>query len=362
MRERNNLFNSIGYFNFARGICILFVIFGHTATLFVDNTIEAARFGNITENLGAGLMAMLFMVSGFGFRSKKNSKCIKQQAQLMLIPYVVTTLCVIGAKLVLAILERRSFWHYGGEFISTYLLVINRGFKGTIFGLPTDNIAWTWFLWALFGGWCIYNAIVRLDNEKLTPILVALCVIVGMSLTLISKVWFYCIPHMLQTTGFIYAGHMIQEKELMDKKLNPICWVAIWVFAMITLFFGGIDMFTCAWNLFILDYIGSVALGFLLLKAFSWLASKEPNNLVYDWISDVGYNTMLLLCIHTFDSRVIPWHRFQSLFAGKAALGILVCTIIRGIFVFAAFKIVKFIQKKFFKKKSKHKKIKLQID
>lgn len=362
MQRKNNYLNTIGYFNFARGICILFVVFGHSATLFFTNTYQQGSLNNVLNNLGAGLMAMLFMVSGFGFRNKKNSKCIKQQAKLCLTPYYITAVCVIGAKLALAVIKHRSFWKYGGEFLSTYLLVINRGYKGLIWGMPTDNIAWTWFLWALFGGWCIYNAIDRLNKPKVKLFLVALCVIIGMSLTLITKVWFYCIPHMLQTTGFIYAGHMIQKHHILEKKLTLPEWLAVLIFSSITLIWGGIDMFTCVWNLFLLDYIGVIAVGFLLLKFFSWIADKEPENFLYKGISVIGYNTLQILCIHTFDSRVIPWHRWKTLFASRPWMGVLTSTLIRIVFIFVACKCIAYINKKFFRKKSKRAKIKIQID
>ncbi len=355
--------DSIGYFNFSRGVGIIFVVLAHTAKFFVSSEMNDQLFGNAIASLGSAVMAMFFMVSGFGFRSKKMKKALGEQSRLLLLPYVITAGLILLAKLTLAILKQRSFMDYGGDMVMSYLIAINHGYEGTILGLPVNNIAMLWFLWALFGGWCIYNAITRIKDSKKQYTLVCLCVIASFALISYSHVWPFVLPHMLQAVGFICVGKIIRDSDFLEKRQNPMVWILLSIPTLLTLAFGGVDVYTCSWRLSIIDYIGILCMGVLLLKMFSMIQNTYSSGNVYEWIAGLGINTLQILCIHAFDEKVIPWHNWIPLFENRIWLGILIYAVVRICFIFVAFKIVKFIQSKFFrKKKKKHKKIKLQID
>lgn len=360
--RKKRMTDSIGYFNFARGFGILFVVFSHTFKYFVSTKMHDGMFSNAALCLGSSVMAMFFMVSGFGFRSKKIKKTISEQARMLLVPYAVTVVLILAAKLALAILKQRSFMQYGGNMIFSYLLAMN-GDEGTFLGLPVSNIGMMWFLWALFGGWIIYDAITRIRNTKIEYLLVVLGVLVSFLMIWYSPVWPFVLPHMLQAAGFICVGKIIRDFDFLEKKQNPLVYAVLCVPACITLIFGGVDINTCRWKLPVIDYIGIMCLGILILKLFSMLQNRSNKGTAYEMVSVIGVNTLEILCIHDFEGRVIPWYNWTHYFEGRIWLGVIIYLIVRICFIYAAFKIVKFVQHKFFKKKkTKHKKISLQID
>lgn len=363
IKTKRRMIDSIGYFNFARGFGIICVLFGHTIRYFVSTEIiYSGLFSNISTSVGAAIMAMFFMVSGFGFRSKKIKKAISEQAQMLLIPYVVTASLIVAAKLVLAILKQKSFIQNGGDILIAYLIAIN-GYKSTILGFTVDNIGILWFLWALFGGWIIYDAITRIGNSKIEYLLVSTGILISFLMIHYSKVWPFVLPHMFQTTGFICVGKLIRDSDFLEKKQNPLVYIILCVSAGITLTFGGVDINSCSWRLSVIDYIGIMCLGILILKGFSALQNRKVKGKLYNAVAILGVNTLYIFCIHGVEAKIIPWYRWTHYFDDRIWLGLFIYLLVRICFIFIAFNLVKFIQHKFFKKKkSKHKKISLQID
>lgn len=354
--------DTIGFFDFARGVGILSVLISHSVSLFYAIAVTDSIGWNCYASLGAGVMAMFFLISGLGFQARGSRRCIRSQIRLYLPPYLITALCVIGAKAGLCILKWRPFKDYGAEFLFSYLLALNRGFQGTILGLPVNNVAMLWFLWALGGGWCIYNAICLVKDRRLRPALVSLCVLISFGMIHLSRVWPYALPQMLQAVGFLWMGHEIRERKLLDKVLPvwiyPLCMIPVFITAL----WGGVDIFTCSWKLGIWDYLSVCIMGFFLLRFFAWFGELEVNGRVYDWVSGVGTQTLLILCIHAFDEKVLPWHKMQALFAERAGLGILICLLIRIVFVAGAFGLVSRVLAEYSRiRRRKHKKVKLEI-
>lgn len=356
--RRERITSSIGFFNFARGCGIFFVIAYHSLIHFYPLTYQERIFGNFLPNLGAGLMVMFFMISGYGFYPQKNKKCIRTQAKLLLKPYFITVCMVLLAKLGLAIVERRSFWQFGGQYIFSYLLAVNEGWEGTILGLKVDNVAMFWFFWSLFGAWIIYNCISRLKNESVKRVLVVCCVCLGWALTLVSKVWIYMIPDMLIVVGFLFIGHWMRESSWLEKTKLPAWEYFLLLFpAFITLAFGGIDMYSFTWILGPLDLLGSVCLGLLLCRFFTWFAAFEIENRATETVSYMGFHTLWILCIHAFEEKVFPWYRLEFMFSGKKYLAVMVCFVLRCLVIWIGLRLIEFtgrIMKRNRKKKKRN--------
>lgn len=364
-RERSASSDAIGYFNFAKGVGIIGVLLGHSIMLLYPLAFTDKPFGNMSSILGGGFMAMFFMISGYGFHSRRMKKCVKTQVKLLLIPYWITVVCVIGAKLVLAFLHQRSFWQYGGQYIFSYLFAVNRGvdggYSGTILGLKVDNVAMLWFFWALFGGWIIYNAITKIKSSRLQYFLVVACICISIGMTYMSKIWPFVFPQMLQAVGFLCAGHVIREQRLLEQRLSPVWYIGAGGLATVSIIWGGADMYTCVWKLGLLDYVGIASIGFLYMRFFAWFAEKRKWQTVYNFISNIGTHTQLILCIHAFDEKVIPWSRLEPFFEGRYWLGCIGYFVIRCAFVFCAYKVICFIETNFLRKR-RRKRARIQLN
>ena len=148
----------------------------------------------------------------------------------------------------------------------------------------------------------------------------------------------------------------------MEIRIPTWMYVATGTVAGISMIWGGVDMYTCVWKLGFLDYLGVTALGFLMMRFFVWIEGKKMWRSVHDFISGIGGKTQLILCIHAFDEKVIPWHWLTPFFTGKYRLGCIVYFIIRCVFIFVAYQIIHFINMNFFRKwRRKNKRIRLDI-
>lgn len=344
-RERDT--NSIGFFNVARGCGICFVVACHSLIYFYPITYREGLFGNLLPNLGAGLMAMFFIISGYGFYPQKPKKCIRTQSKLLLRPYLITVCLILLAKLGLAILERRSFWKFGGQYIFSYLFAVNEGWEGTILGLEVDNVAMFWFFWALWGGWIVYNFIARLQSQNVRRILVLGCVLLGWSLTLISQVWVYVIPNMLVVVGFLFIGHRLRETAWLEKpNLTVPEYVVLLVPSLITLAFGGVDMYSFTWLLGPIDILGSACLGVLFCRLFAWLSTFPIENKMTEALGYIGFHTLWIFCIHAFEEKVFPWYRLGNLFSERKYIAVILCFLLRCVVIWIGLKLIEFVSRK----------------
>lgn len=79
---------------------------------------------------------------------------------------------------------------------------------------------------------------------------------------------------------------------------------------------------------------------------------------------NIGGKTQIILCIHAFDEKVLPWHWLKEYFKDECWFGCIVSFTIRCVFVFCAYQIVKYINVNFirkWRKKRKHIQLNIQI-
>ena len=360
--------DSIGFFDFARGIGIIGVLMGHSILLWYPMTFTDRPFGNLNSVIGSSIMAMFFMISGYGFQRRKMKKCLKTQAKVLLKPYWISVSCIIGMKLLLAFLRQRSFWKFGGQYIFSYLFAINAGvagnYGGKIFGLAVDDVAMMWFFVALFGGWVLCNAITKVQNIRIQFCLVFLCLCVGIYMTYISDIWPFVLPQIFQAAGLLFVGYIVKKHYLLVRRLPIQFWLIGGSVVLVSAVWGGVDMYTCVWKLGLLDYASIVILGFIMMYFFSRLETRGNHKFFYDFIVNIGGKTQIILCIHAFDEKVLPWHWLKEYFKDECWFGCIVSFTIRCVFVFCAYQIVKYINVNFirkWRKKRKHIQLNIQI-
>ncbi|WP_423405525.1 acyltransferase family protein [Faecalibacterium prausnitzii] len=85
--------NSLGMFDFLKGIGMLTIVFAHSAELYpvgATTTITPMTFYLFAYR--ESLMAAFYIASGYGFRKRSIHKCIHQQLKSLLKPYLYTGL------------------------------------------------------------------------------------------------------------------------------------------------------------------------------------------------------------------------------------------------------------------------------
>lgn len=344
---------SLGYFNLARGMGMVFIIFGHSMNLYLKDSKGMYFSSGLGSVLGGGILAAFFMISGFGFYKRSPKKCFSIQTKLLLRPYCLVAAAVLLTKVLLALIKRRSFWNSGGELVLTYLLGLNAEGGGEISGIPIESISIFWFVLALFGGWIIYNRIVQLHSKHLRFVCVCGCVILSYLLTLISKIWPYCIPMALLAVGYLAAGDYMKKKGLLDKKIRPVWWMLIAGIIALSSAFGEINVVACVWKLGLIDVAATFCMGFLFLRLYARLMRHDWKGRIIGILEEIGFNSIWIVCLHAYEKIIFPWYRIAEAFAENMWLGVFLCFAGRCIVMYVLYKFVSIITGKIRKKKAK---------
>ena len=347
---------SLGYFNLARGIGMIIILFGHSVTPFLIVPEKAFLFSGWGSVLGGGILAMFFMISGFGFYKRSPKKCLSIQAKLLLRPYCIVAVLVLITKIILAFVEQRSFWEHGGEMILTYLLGLNAEGGGELHGITIETISIFWFILALFGAWNIYNAIMQLKSEKIQNCLIIGCVVLSYLLSLISKLWPFCIPMALMAVGYLAVGNFIRKHHLMTEKLPVWCWVAILTVTLISAAFGEVNIVSCVWRLGLIDVAGSFCMGFLLLRLYARVMKRDWHGRIVGFLEEIGFNSIWIVCIHAYEKITFPWYRLPIDYPDHLLLGAIFCLVGRCVVMYVLYQLVVTVSRKWKKKKKRRKK------
>lgn len=336
MKDRQEKSQSLGYFNFARGLGMLAVLAGHSVSPFwqaagAEQT--HALFDGAGYVLGGGVMAMFFMISGFGFYRRSTKKCLSIQTKLLLRPYWLVAAAILVTKFLLALVKHRSFWKHGGELLLTYLLGLNAEGGATWGGIPIESISICWFLLALFGGWVIYNGIVQLPQKWLQWTLIAGCTLAGWLLTMVSKIWVFCIPMALLVVGYLAAGAEIRKHQLLERQLPVWCWGLLFLIVLLSAACGEVNIVACLWRRGLLDVAGSFCIGFLLLCLYARVMKRQPGGWLFSRIETVGFQSIWIVCIHAYEKNIVPWYRLSEIFPNAPVLCVLLCFVGRCVVI-----------------------------
>lgn len=325
--------NGLGSFHLARGIGMVLILLGHSITPFYSpaTIMEQGVFSGAGSVLGGGLMVMFFLISGYGFFDRSPKKCISMQTKLLLDPYLYTMGAVLVTKLVLALVLWRPFRSHGGELVLTLLLGLNAEGGGTLWNVPIESVSILWFIIALYGGWILYNGICRLERPWVRDVLAAACLLTGTLLTLVGRVWPFCLPMVLQAAGFLAIGHRIREENLLERKLLWWQWAVPGALALVSMAFGGVNMVACYWKLSLLDVLGALSVGFLLLRLYRWWMDRAPGGAVIRALEAVGFHSVWVVFLHGYEKMIFPWHRLGQWLPGPVCVA--VCFVARCLLI-----------------------------
>lgn len=349
MSNEPEKYNSLGYFHLARGLGMLLIVLGHSITPFFPKTQPEEMqmlFSGVGGVLGGGIMAMFFMISGFGFYKRSPQKCLSIQTKLLLKPYVQVAIAILATKVILAVLEQRSFLNHGGELVLTYLLGLNAEGGGTLAGMPIESISIFWFILALLGGWVLYNGICQLKKKRVQWALIAACVVLSYVLSQISQVWPYCIPMALLTVGYLAAGNEIQKRRLLDRKLPLWCWVILLLVPLVSAAFGAVNIVACVWKLGLIDVAGSFCIGFLLLRLYARFMELEWHGRLVQTLEAIGLRSIWIVCLHAYEKAIFPWYRLKGVFPNAPGLCVLLCFLGRWAVIFLLLRLLSWRQGK----------------
>lgn len=341
MTREPEAYTTVGYFNLAKGLGMVLILLGHSITPFYPrHLLQTGLFSGAGSVLGAGMIAMFFMISGFGFYSRSPRRCLRIQTKTLLKPYVFTAAAILLTKLLLSVVKNRPFGQNGGELVLTYLLGLNAEGGGLLGTIPIESVSILWFILALFGGWLLYNGIFRIKSEAWRIIWIVMCVLTGYFLTLFSRVWPFCLPMMLLSAGYLAAGYEIRQRNLLDRKLHFRFWLVILAITIPCIAFGSVNIVACHWKLGILDVAGTFCVGFLLMKAYHVFMKLGVQGPVIRLLEAIGFHSVWVVFLHGYEKVIIPWYRLGTLLPNAPALAAAICFFARWAVIYGMFRFI----------------------
>lgn len=260
---------------------------------------------------------IFYLISGYFLKENQTVKeFAKQKARQLLLPYVITCICIILWGAGASILHTDS-WQNAMDAVRTWLAASLYG-SGTIERTEPfymGQIGAIWFLPALFFGLLIVKFFVQYRHGYIGILVTAY---VGYKTT--DMIW---LPLSIQAgmvaAFFIYIGYLARKHQLLEASPNPVILsglTAIW-FACV-LFGGKVYLVRNYFENGILDVLGALAGSYLVIyvaKEIEKRAKWTTTALGY-----IGKYSLYILCCHGFDLCVLSWDGVWKFFREQMGL------------------------------------------
>lgn len=338
MTRESNAYSTLGYFNLAKGFGMVLILLGHSITPFYPRPeLSESLFSGAGSVLGGGIMAMFFMISGFGFYSRSPKRCLRIQTKTLLLPYCITTAAILITKYLLSLIKNRPFGQNGAELALTYLLGLNAEGGHSLGGIAIESVSIFWFILALFGGWLLYNSIFRIKSAVWRTIWIIICVLLGYFLTVFSRIWPFCLPMVLLSVGYLAAGYEIRQRRLLDEKLPLWFWCCILGITLFCTSFGFVNIVACQWRLGLLDVAGTFCVAFLLMRVYHAFMQRDLRGPLIRMLEEMGFHSFWIVFLHGYEKMILPWYRLRGLFPDTPMVSVGICFLGRAVVIYCMF-------------------------
>lgn len=294
----------IEFIDVAKGVTILSVILGHTIPAgFVRTLIYSFH------------MPLFFFLSGFFFRPLPRKTLARRKSRQLLFPYFLTCLLLILGSLLLLILKGRA-----GEIPAQAARLLFASFYASGTDIPAPyvipQIGAIWFLWALFFAFLILN---RLLHLRFAPLLVTLTAVFGIITG--KLLWMpLSIQAAMTAVFYLWLGYLAKEKDAVGYfRRHPYFLIPCLPLWLPCAAFGGeIVMAHNEFPCLPLNLVSSLT-GILLVLFLCGLLCFGPRKLT-DFFIKMGTHTLLILCVHLLELRLLPWYLVRNILTGPLSL------------------------------------------
>ena len=319
--------NSLGMFDFLKGIGMLTIVFAHSAELYpvgATTTITPMTFYLFAYR--ESLMAAFYIASGYGFRKRSIGKCIDQQFKTLLKPYLYTGLATTFFHFLIHYL---TFGSVEGAVRETLKV-----FGGFALGLPHTSLyagqtffscGPMWYLLSLMIAWILLDVILNIFPEPYIPWAVLGTMLLGWGICITWEVPF-CIGQGMVTVPALYVGYLAKQHKIFDK---PLSWKLKLGMIASALAVAGLVLATqstdcvsmAEWTFGPVSILLDVMTGLGMLSLLLFF-QRHVDNFITHGVQAIGQRSLYIFCIHTVELTAIPWYLMAQKFAGREALGL----------------------------------------
>ena len=318
--------NSLGMFDFLKGIGMLTIVFAHSAELYpagATTTITPMTFYLFAYR--ESLMAAFYIASGYGFRKRSIGKCIDQQFKTLLKPYLYTGLATTFFHFLIHYL---TFGSVEGAVRETLKV-----FGGFALGLPHTSLyagqtffscGPMWYLLSLMIAWVLLDLILNIFPEQYINWAVLGTMLLGWGICITWEAPF-CIGQGMVTVPALYVGYLAKKYKIFDQPLSPrlrggMIAAALAVAALVLLTKSTDCVSMAEWTLGPVSILLDAVTGLGILSIVIWF-QRRVENVVTHAIQAIGRRSLFIFCVHTVELTAIPWYLMPQKFAAHPVLG-----------------------------------------
>ena len=295
----------IGYLDIAKGFSMICIVMGHLG------------IGSLNAFVYTFHVPIFFLISGYFLSDKLSvSEFAKKKARQLLVPYVVTSCCIIVGATLRDVLETGSLENVVYD-IKTWTVAALYG-SGTIeYQEPfyMKQIGAIWFLLALFFALLIVRFAMQYQYGFAGVIILAY---VGYKTT--TMVWLpWSIQAGMTAAVFVYIGLLARKGRVLERKPHPaIISVAAGIWLVCILFGGHLYIVRNHFENGFLDVIGALAGSYIVILLCEKL--EKYTNCIARFLKFLGKNSLFFLCCHALELQAIPWQFVWTVFGEKLKL------------------------------------------
>ena len=311
-----------------KGVAIAAVVIGHT--------VKAGM--TVRDVVFSFHMPLFFFAAGYTFRPKSWASLVASSVKRLLVPYVllvaVSLLPVVSASSLpvktrmLALAQALVYpagypsagWMDYRMWFGITLERIDGGFYG---------VGMAWFLWVLFLGRLIVNAVVQIRREAIRLVAAFAILVVGTATAQTTGAYLpFDFDLGCMAAGFMYAGYRVRERRLVRPSMLPLALGAgaIW---SVSVAFAGFEMSSRDFAFPALAVLGALAASYVLC----YLARLTENTAdkaslgaaavsrIADALAWLGRNSLLVFCIHGIDTFFFGWSALAPALQAQTFLG-----------------------------------------
>lgn len=320
--------NTIGMFDLLKGAGMLVVVFVHTAEYYPFGTSSGLSLGTfLMFTYREALMGAFYIASGYGFRKRSIGKCIRQQCQGLLKPYLYTAFATAALHLIAHYIAFGSWSSALGEtykVLGGFLLGLPH--TATYFGQEFFSCGPMWYLLALMIAWIVLDILLNVFPERYIPWAVGGTMLLGWGIALAWEAPF-CLAQGLIVVPYLYLGFLAKKYRLFDRRLSkPLLALVVGSAALVAvgvLVTKSTDCVSLAeWTMGPISIAADGLTGLGILTCFLWLR-RRLDNPVSHAVEAVGRRSLYIFCIHTVELTAIPWYLLAQKYAASPTLGFL---------------------------------------
>lgn len=317
-KDKTGPVNRIGMFDTFKGIGMLLVVFGHTFSggfSGFGNHLMGKLFQLFLVPVGVSLIPAFFMISGYGFRKRPVRKCIRQQAELLLKPYLIVA---VATSLCHLLFHYLAFGYWPASVRET--LKVAGGFllalphNAAINGMDFFGCGAVWYIVALFVGWILLDLIMNTVQVKYVGPAVILVTLTGW-LAGCLYMFPFCLSQGMIAVGFLYIGYRAKKNRIFLDGPNRKGACCIFLACAVSAFFSAYSGQTDNMDLgiwtggpisILMDAVIGVGMVMLILKL------DRFENYFLNILQRIGRDSLLIFCIHTVEMIAVPWYLLQE--------------------------------------------------